>query len=779
MKEDLNAVFGRWGPKRPRTAKWGSQAFLLAIGRLLAHHGLHRPHSKLGRARLAALQQAISAGQERYVLGFNTTSHNSGAALVRVTGRGRVELICNEEEERYTAEKHCNQYPEHSIESVKRQMRALGIGPGDLAACVSSWDYAGFLDIGFLRPVLEEAPASLTVLLRERAAVGKTREKSAPEQSDLDRREGMTALVRAPTRLGLQLGLDGPMPIVGVRHHDAHAYLSYAVSPFAAGADAADAGADAAGADAGAADADADAAGAGGDPVIAMVVDGNGDDASVSLYSCRGSELTLLSARGTSRLDSLGTMYAFISSTQGGWPPLSSEGRYMGAAAWGDGDRLTNRYYRRLKHLFHFGPAGQVQLNRVLAKWTRSSVADPYNEELAEILGAPIAPEQIWNPDAILNVEDVRHPEITRDRVDKAAAVQMVFEDALVHMVEHAIRTTASHRLVLTGGAALNCVANMRLLECFDERWYERNLGVRDTRLHLWVPPIPGDAGTPIGAAYAFAMRAGAHPGPPLQHAFYCGLPPSTTAIRAAIAAEPAAGSIALGDCSDPAVMAQVADLLAHTLADDRVMGLYQGNSETGPRALGHRSILANPCNPDTRRLLNERVKHRELIRPLAPMLTRADAERFFQLQQGASDDDFNAYNYMVLTAHARPVAHETIPAVIHHDGTGRLQIVRPEIDPFCHELLLAMGRRVGVEVAVNTSLNVGAPIAHTPEQALATLKRARGMDGLLMIGANRQATLVWLDDRPEIRERLMESVRAWAEQTGFVLPDRGYLPQT
>jgi len=144
-------------------------------------------------------------------------------------------------------------------------------------------------------------------------------------------------------------------------------------------------------------------------------------------------------------------------------------------------------------------------------------------------------------------------------------------------------------------------------------------------------------------------------------------------------------------------------------------------------------------------------------------------------LEQGASDDDYNAYNYMVLTARARPEAHEAIPAVIHHDGTGRLQIVRPDVDPFCHEFLLAMGRRVGVEASVNTSLNVGAPIAQTPEQAMSTLKRAGGMDGLLTIGRDRQATLVWLQDRADVRERLMQAVRAWARETGVSLSDRSH----
>jgi len=504
---------------------------------------------------------------------------------------------------------------------------------------------------------------------------------------------------------------------------------------------------------------------------MVIVIDGGGDGACTSLFTCRSGELTLLSTQATNQLESLGWMYGVLSATQGGWPPLSSEGRYMGAAAWGDGDRLTNRYYRRLKHLFHFGRDGEVSLNRGLASWATYSWDRPYSEELVEILGEPIPLEEMWNPDSVLNVEDVKHPEITRDRVDKAAAVQMVFEDALVHIVDHLIRTTGSHRLVLTGGTALNCVANMRLLECFNEAWYERNLGRRDTRLHLWVPPIPGDAGTPVGAAYAFAMHAGARPGPPLRHAFYCGIAPGAPATRDAIDAERSAASIPLGDCSDPDVMSMVADLLAHAVADDCIMGLWQGISETGPRALGHRSILANPCNPDTRRLLNERVKHRELIRPLAPMLTRSAAERFFHLEEGASDDDYNAYNYMILTARARPDAHAVIPAVIHHDGTGRLQIVRPDVDPFCHAFLQSMGRRTGAEVSVNTSLNVGAPIAHTPAQALATLKRAHGMDGLVMVDGDRQATLVWLEDRVDVRERLMESLRSWTEETGFALP--------
>lgn len=663
------------------------------------------------------------------MLGVGFALHNSGAALVRISPEGELELICNEEEERYTAVKHCSDYPEHSIEAVRQRMAELGLKPTDLTACVSSWDFAKVLGSVF-RLSLEEAPGSMTGQLDIHPG--------QPIQKDV-----MKVMRTSAGRLARQLGHKRRVPVIGIRHHDNHAYSGYALSPFAAAPG----------------------------PTMVLVLDGSGDDASTSLYEANEGNLSLLSTQGSNLFDSLGMLYGFLSSTQGGWPLLSSEGRYMGAAAWGDGNRLTNGYYRRLRQIVYFGAAGEVRLNRALANWTRGGLLKPYTQELIDILGEPIPPERMWHPDAVLNVEDVRHPEVTRERVDKAAALQMVFEDGLAHLVEHLIRTTGSERLVLSGGAALNCVANMRLLDNFNERWYERQLGRKGACLRIWVPPAPGDAGTPLGAAYAFAMRAGARPGAPLRHAFYCGFAPTSAEIGAALGAEPAAERMVLGDCSEPQRRVLVADMLAHLLAEDRVIGLYQGASETGPRALGHRSILANPCNPETRHLLNERVKHRELIRPLAPMLTREAAQLLFELQPGAADDDYNAYGYMVLTARAKPEAHQKIPAAIHHDGTGRLQIVRPEVDPFCHEFLRAMGRRVGVEASVNTSLNVGAPIAHTPEQAVQTLKRAKGMDGLLMIDRERRASLVWLEDRPEAHRRLLDSVGRWATETGFELP--------
>ncbi len=289
---------------------------------------------------------------------------------------------------------------------------------------------------------------------------------------------------------------------------------------------------------------------------------------------------------------------------------------------------------------------------------------------------------------------------------------------------------------------ALNAVGNMRLLERFDEAWFAKFQG-RKARLHLWVPPTPGDPGVTIGAAWRFAHLAGAPRGDPMAHAFYCGSPPSSDDIVAALEA----GDIAsqqIGDIATPDGRDAIADLMAFMVAQNGVIALYQGAAETGPRALGHRSILANPCDPQTRERLNERVKYREAVRPLAPMATLEAALEYFDLLEGASDANYNAYNYMVLTAQSKPRAHAKIPAVIHADGTGRIQIVRAEDDPLTYAYLKALGRRIGVEISVNTSFNVAGPIAQTPQQAIDTLRRSKGLDVVLLVASDGVVHAAW-----------------------------------
>jgi carbamoyltransferase len=163
-------------------------------------------------------------------------------------------------------------------------------------------------------------------------------------------------------------------------------------------------------------------------------------------------------------------------------------------------------------------------------------------------------------------------------------------------------------------------------------------------------------------------------------------------------------------------------------------------------------------------------VKYREAIRPLAPMMTLEAAQQFFELSDGASDDNYNAYNYMVLTARSKPEARRRTPAVIHADGTGRLQIVREHTDPLTYAYLKALGRRIGVEAAVNTSFNVAGPIAQSAVQAINTLRRSKGMDAVLMFAEEGPVFAAWHAGEGEVtaKGKRFRNWRAeWRAETG------------
>jgi carbamoyltransferase len=687
----------RNGPQHP----WlGGVTYRLALPLLEAfceRRGIFRSISLHATERLQALRAKLDRGETLYLGGIcGSGGHNSAVALVEVSRNSGPKPICNNEEERFSGERHTTRFPDRSIDELLAIMRRYGLSPAQIDGWFSAWDSAAWIAMA-LRTIAEEVPGSLRYL-------------SASELQGFSTRsigEGLSMARNLARCLGCAA------PVIATPHHDNHAWFSFCVSPFARSER----------------------------PVMVAAIDGFGDKGAITLYVCeRGVMRELYCNHSFS--DSLGVYYAMIASTQGGWTILSSEGRYMGAAAWGNPDRKTNPYYAPLRQILHLAPNGEVFLNRALANWPRDPTR-PYSEELIRILGEPIAFKDMWNPDAVLRVEDIHHKEDTQERLDKAAATQMVFEDALIHIIDHLIQKTGSNQLVLTGGTALNAVGNMRLLEHFDEAYYQCRFG-RRTRLHLWVPPTPNDAGVAMGAAYMGGYLAGASPGEPLNHAFYCGSAPTDSAIRDAVSAAPDFEWTAIGDVATVPGREAVADLMAYMTAQDGIIAVFQGAAETGPRALGHRSILANPCNPRIRKILNSRVKHREAIRPLAPMMTRAAALRWFDLSDGAADADYNAYNYMVLTARSKPGAQVRLPAVIHADGTGRLQIVREHTDPLTHAYLKALGRRNGEEVAVNTSFNVASPIAQTPVQAIDTLRRAKGMDAALMVAQEGPAYAVW-----------------------------------
>jgi carbamoyltransferase len=288
------------------------------------------------------------------------------------------------------------------------------------------------------------------------------------------------------------------------------------------------------------------------------------------------------------------------------------------------------------------------------------------------------------------------------------------------------IRSTGSDKLVMTGGTALNCIANMRLLEHFDEAYYQRYLG-RKTRLQLWVPPTPGDAGAPLGAAYAFAMKNGVRPKANMRHAFYCGSAPALQEINAALEQSDEIEFTPLGNVNDPERRRAVADLAALVISRDGVMGIYQGPAETGPRALGHRSILAIRATR-TRSRTSTRWSsfasafarsHRWLRvrrRCVCSICPRRGGRRLQRIQLHGA-------------CRSRTPGGVCIGSCRDPSRRHRPRADRAPGDRFrsCMRFSKRWGGACGVEVAVNTSLNVGSPIV---QDARAGTRRAEALKG-------------------------------------------------
>jgi len=706
----MSQVVASIGPRFTRIPRLAAAVVRPFARALVGRLGMHSFDSRVGSEVGTTFRTRLARGETVYLLGLTAASHNTGVALIQCHPTQGASVVANLEEERFSGEKHSDKFPDLSLGQLSGYFDRLGCTADDIHCVLTTWDYVDLISNG-VRALLEHAPASFG-LARQGASIG-------GEFATL-----MQALSTPKRLLRSAPFRNRRVPIIMMSHHENHAYHALASSPFAHSEK----------------------------PTLIMVLDGYGDTGSVSVYLARGGALERLYCNH-SLTDSLGIMYGVISSTQGGWTLNSSEGRYMGAAAWGDQNRLRNHYYRPLRQLLHLSPQGEVFINRKMAGWHLAGQNTPYLEPLAAVLGPPIARERMWNPDVILNVDDVVHAEITRERVDKAAALQMVFEDGLFHAVEHWLRRTGAEELLLTGGTALNCVANMRLIEQFDDEYYLQQLGKKG-RLSLWVSPTPGDAGIPMGAALQFAMRNGVSAAQHcLETPYLCGSAATGDAIRQALAeatteVADSGGRLEhaeLGDCDELDGRRRVARLMATAVAAGGVIGIYQGSAETGPRALGNRSILANPCDPNTLAVLNAKVKFRERVRPLAPMLTAEAARDLFELAPGIEDYGLKAYEYMVLTVRARQKAREKTPAVVHQDGTSRIQVVRPEQNPLIYEYLKQMGKLVGVEVSVNTSLNVGSPIVQTPAQAIQVLLKAKAMDGVFMIADDGRALVAWV----------------------------------
>ena len=301
---------------------------------------------------------------------------------------------------------------------------------------------------------------------------------------------------------------------------------------------------------------------------------------------------------------------------------------------------------------------------------------------------------------------------LTQREMDLAASIQKVIEEIVLRMARHAHTRTGMRNLCLAGGVALNCVANGRLLR---EGPFER----------LWIQPAAGDAGGALGAALAHWFGHLDNPRTPeprdAQQGSLLGPAFTDAAIDDALAGHQAVAETFADE-------AALADAVAEHLAAGKIVGHFAGRAEFGPRALGNRSILADPRLPDMQRRLNLAIKFRESFRPFAPAVLAGREREYFNLEAESP--------YMLLVAPvldgAVPTGRERatgldrlrdvsgpLPAVTHVDGSARVQTVDPVRAPRFHAILKAFARRTGCPVLANTSFNIrGEPIVHDPADA-------------------------------------------------------------
>jgi carbamoyltransferase len=293
---------------------------------------------------------------------------------------------------------------------------------------------------------------------------------------------------------------------------------------------------------------------------------------------------------------------------------------------------------------------------------------------------------------------------------DVAASIQRVTEDLLIGMARNLQKETGLNKLCIAGGVGLNSVANTRVLResGFDE---------------LYVQPAAGDSGGALGAAlWAYHSVLGKPRSFSMEHAYW-GREYGAEPIKEFLARE----NIAHTEFSQTDEMLS---RVAERLMNGKVIGWYQGRFEWGPRALGNRSILADPRNPAMKDIVNAKIKFREPYRPFAPSVAAECATKYFHLENAASQ---YPVRYMLYVVPVEDAQKETLPAITHVDGTARVQTVFREHNPLYYGLIERFGQATGVPVVLNTSFNLrGEPIVTTPENAFSTFSRSE-MDCLVL----------------------------------------------
>jgi carbamoyltransferase len=454
-----------------------------------------------------------------------------------------------------------------------------------------------------------------------------------------------------------------------VEHHQAHLASSYFVSPFENSA--------------------------------LLSADGLGDFASTMWGTGSGNKMTIAGAVAFPH--SLGLFYSAVTQYLG-FLKFGDEYKIMGLAAYGEPTQLdamrdivtfdprsnSNGFRLTLDYFTHHRSGPEMS-------WAEAdktpTLGKMFSEEMGKKLGGPAR-----DPEAPL---EQRHR-------DLACSLQARLEEVYLGMLRKLAAQTHRKSVCLAGGVAFNCVANGKI---FDSTPFE----------NVYVPPAAGDAGLAVGAAYYIWHQVLNQPRAFVMENAYWGPGYSRDQVHQAIVAKQLhEAGYQVAELPEEELMKQTATIIA----DGKILGWFQGRAEWGPRALGNRSIVADPRRPEMKEILNRRIKHREIFRPFAPSVL---AERTGEWFEKSYPCPFMTLAYSVL-----PEKRDKIPAPTHVDGTGRLQTVSRDANPRYWKLIKAFEEQTGVPVVLNTSFNDNEPIVCKPEEAIDCFTRTQ-MDALVL----------------------------------------------
>ena len=398
---------------------------------------------------------------------------------------------------------------------------------------------------------------------------------------------------------------------------------------------------------------------------LVLVADCCGEKNCTSIYHFSSSGTKLLKAFPIPH--SLGMFYSILTKHLG-FDTFQDEYKVMGLASYGE-----PRFIEEFRNVISYDERGHYRINN----------------------------KNLFNLSRFLGPARLPNAPITQNHKDLARTAQYILEDILLKLLAYYRLKAGTNDLCMAGGVALNCAANGRIWE---SQLFER----------IFVQPASNDAGTSMGAA-ALAYFDDGHPDQIKYSDMYLGTEYSNNFIRSLLDTY----RIAYQEFTDD----DLTRAMACQLSKHKVGGLFRGRMETGPRALGNRSIIATPTSSDMVQVIN-RIKGREMFRPLAPVIKEDEFDNYFI---------GNKNQYMLFTCSVKESSRSIIPAVTHIDGTSRVQTVTPGSNPFIYKLLDELEKITGVPVLINSSLNFrGRPIIESPADAIAHFY-ASGLDFLVI----------------------------------------------